>query len=114
MSVYTTATLSHNWLDFNSINLSGIAEALSPQPGNAKWRQLSGWPSPEEEFRRDGWVSFHLPEDFIIRIAHKIIIMDNGQRWSAFLIDEKIREQFVAACNRLAFVTGATEIMLLP
>jgi hypothetical protein len=106
--------MSHNWLDFSRDRVSMIARAVSSHLGPSRWRQLSEGASPEEEFRADGWVSFHLPGDFIVRLARKIVGLDHGSRWSAFLTDQATRQQFLAASNGLARIAAAREILLLP
>lgn len=114
MSVWVTALLGHNWPRFSLEIVEEIARAISTEMTSAKWRQHPTFQSPEEEFDAEGTVSFVLPSNYSIRIGKSLLYLGHPDRWSTFLANATTRHQFVATCRKVAELTTAMEILLLP
>src|SRR6266851_5568717 len=114
MSTCVAALMAHCRPDFTKEIVSEIGRIILPGSELPKWRRLSEWNSPEQEFAADGWVSFQLPGDFIVRVARKFLGLDHATPWSAFLMHPTPRQHFLSACNNVARLAGSKEILLLP
>ena len=73
MSVWISAILGHEFDSFSA----GVVERLTRDafPGRKplQWRQISEWRSPEDEFARDGWVSFSVNDEFTLVFARRAL-----------------------------------------
>jgi hypothetical protein len=114
MSVWVTAMFSHGWHSFSKSLMEEIARTVSTESNGPKWLQHPQLKSPEEQFAAEGTVFFFLPGDFTVGFGKRTLNLQHTDRWSTFLVDETVRHQFLSACNNVARLAAAREILLLP
>ena len=79
-----------------------------------KWIHNPEFKSAEEEFAAAGTVSFYLPAGFMVGFGKRVLHLEHTDRWSTFLINETARHRFLTACNDVACLAGAGEMLFLP
>ena len=114
MSVWVTAIFRHDWPAFSSGIVEEIARSISSESGQPKWRPYPKYKSPEEEYSAQQVVSFGLPGNFNLKFGKRLLVLGNTDRWSTFLINETKRRHFLAACIKVARMTGAKDFLVLP
>jgi hypothetical protein len=114
MSVCISAILSHQWPTYSGEAINEIARATSPESGVLHSRPISESGSPELDYTSYGSALFRLPGDFTLRFGRASLVLDHDDRWSALLMHRNVRQRFLSACKRVARVTGAEDVILLP
>jgi|SRR5215469_11264902 len=106
MSIWASAFISHQWTNFNLQSIDQIAETISSNAGEAKWRLVSESGSSEVDYAKYGEVTFHLSSGFQLKYAKRFFELTNQNRWSALLVYKNVRNDFLSVCSRVAHVSG--------
>jgi len=114
MSVWVSAIIGHPWTDFSETIIQRISWAATGGRTAPKRFSSPELNSAEEDFRNHGYVLFFLPRRYMLCFSRNIMGLELAVRWSAILMHKGERRQFVSACEAVARLAGADEMILLP
>lgn len=114
VSVMASAIIGHPWTEFSETTVQRISWAATGARTAPKWFGNPELKSAEEDFKTHGYAPFFLPRRYSLYFSRNIMELKLATRWSAILIHKGERRQFVSACQAVARVVGADEMILLP
>ena len=106
--------MSHPWAQFSEPIIDQLADAISPNAQLPRWRLISESGFAARDFEMYGAASFRVSNIYNLCFASKILMLGNQERWLASLSDRAVRQTFLEVCRRVAGITGAKELLLLP